>query len=196
MKINIQYGLPFVELEVTFRGKKLRLDNVLLDTGSAGTIFNANVVEEIGVVPEKNDTVDTIRGVGGVEYVYVKNFDLIQFDEISQKDFEVEIGNMDYGMTIDGILGFDFISASKLVIDTDKMLVYTKSIIKKQFGDASVRFYTFIIALILIIIFGDNGFGIQGILLKIINAMLITISAMGGYEVLSDPMAKKMKVDR
>ncbi len=125
MKINIQYGLPFVELEETFRGKKLRLDHVLLDTGSAGTIFNANVVEGIDVVPEKNDTVDTIRRVGGVEYVYVKNFDLIQFDEISQKDFEVEIGNMDYGMTIDGILGFDFISASKLVIDTDKMLVYT-----------------------------------------------------------------------
>src|SRR5690625_4071131 len=107
MKFNIQYGLPFVELGVTFRGKKLKLDKVLLDTGSAGTIFNANVVENIDVMPEKNDTVDTIRGVGGVEYVYVKKFDLIQFGEISQKDFEVEIGNMDYGMTIDGILGFD-----------------------------------------------------------------------------------------
>lgn len=125
MKIDIQYGLPFVEIEVTFRGKKLSLNKVLLDTGSAGTILNANVVEDIGVVPEKNDIVDTIRGVGGVEYVYVKNFDSIQFNEISQKDFEVEIGNMDYGMTIDGILGFDFISAAKLVIDTDKMLVYT-----------------------------------------------------------------------
>ncbi|SDI48116.1 retropepsin-like aspartic protease [Natribacillus halophilus] len=125
MKINIQYGLPFVGLEVTFRGKKLRLDNVLLDTGSAGTTFNANVVENIGVVPEKNDIVDTIRGVGGVEYVYVKNFDLIQLEEISQNDFEVEIGNMDYGMTMDGILGFDFISSAKLIVDTNKMLVYT-----------------------------------------------------------------------
>ncbi|QQK80830.1 retropepsin-like domain-containing protein [Salicibibacter cibi] len=125
MKINIQYGLPFVELEVTFRGKTLRLDNVLLDTGSAGTIFNANVVENIGVVPEKNDIVDTIRGVGGVEYVYVKNFNLIQLEEISQRDFEVEIGNMDYGMKMDGILGFDFISSAKLVVDTNKMLVYT-----------------------------------------------------------------------
>lgn len=125
MKFNIQYGLPFVALEVTFREKKLKLDKVLLDTGSAGTIFNANVVESIGVMPEKNDTVDTIRGVGGVEYVYVKNFDLIQFGEISQKDFEVEIGNMNYGMSIDGILGFDFIGSAKLVIDTNKKLVYT-----------------------------------------------------------------------
>lgn len=124
MKINIQYGLPFVELEVTFRGKKLRLDNVLLDTGSAGTIFNANVVEKIDVVPKKNDIVDTIRGIGGVEYVYVKKFELIQFREIGQKDFEVEIGNMDYGMRFDGILGSDFISSTKLVIDTNTMLVY------------------------------------------------------------------------
>jgi len=125
MKINIKYGLPFVALEVTFRGKNLRLGNVLLDTGSAGTISGANIVERIGVVPEKNDIVDTIRGVDGVEYVYVKKFDLIQFEEINQKDFEVEIGNMDYGMKIDGILGFDFICSAKLVIDTNTMQVYT-----------------------------------------------------------------------
>lgn len=125
MKINIRYGLPFIGLKVTFRGKKLKLDNVLIDTGSAGTIFNANVVEKIGVVPEKNDLVDTIRGIGGVEYVYVKNFDLIQFGDISQKDFEVEIGNMDYGLEIDGILGFDFICSARLIIDTNTKLVYT-----------------------------------------------------------------------
>ena len=124
MRIHIQYGLPFVELEITFRGKKLLLENVLLDTGSAGTIFNANVVEKIGVVPEENDIVDTIRGVGGVEYVYVKSFDNIQFGEICQEQFQVEIGNMDYGMNIDGIVGFDFISASNLVIDTKKLFVH------------------------------------------------------------------------
>lgn len=123
MKINIQYDLPFVSLVVEFRGKKIRLDKVLLDTGSAGTIFNANVVGEIGVVPEENDIVDTIRGVGGVEYVYVKNFDIIHFGDIHQENFEVEIGNMDYGIEIDGILGFDFIRASSLIIDMKELLI-------------------------------------------------------------------------
>jgi hypothetical protein len=33
MKIEIKYGLPFVQLEVNFRGKKKLLDKVLLDTG-------------------------------------------------------------------------------------------------------------------------------------------------------------------
>lgn len=124
MRIDVVHGLPFVKLEVHFRGKKLILDKVLLDTGSAGTILNANVVDEIGVIPEENDVVDIIRGVGGIEYVYVKTFDRIILGDACQKDFQVEIGNMDYGIDLDGILGFDFLSASNLVIDTSKLLVY------------------------------------------------------------------------
>jgi len=38
-----------------FSRAQLELENVLLDTGSAGTIFNVNKLEEIGVKPEAND---------------------------------------------------------------------------------------------------------------------------------------------
>jgi hypothetical protein len=41
-------------------------------------------VDEI-VLPEENDSEDTIRGVGGVEYVYVKNFERIILGEIVQE---------------------------------------------------------------------------------------------------------------
>jgi hypothetical protein len=44
-----------------------------------------------------------------------------------QENFQIEIGNMDYGLEIDGILGFDFIQSSKLVIDTKDLLVYTSN---------------------------------------------------------------------
>lgn len=60
------------------------------------------------MVHEENDIVDIIRRVGGVEYVYTKCLDSIIVDEAILKDFQVEIGNMDYGMEIDGILGFNF----------------------------------------------------------------------------------------
>lgn len=126
MKIDIQHGLPFVQIEVTFRGKELILDKVLLDTGSAGTIFNADVVRAIGVIPESNDVVDTIRGVGGVEYVYTKHFDSIFLGDVNLENFQVEIGSMEYGMAIDEILGFDFISSLNLVIDSKKMIVYSE----------------------------------------------------------------------
>jgi hypothetical protein len=58
------------------------------------------------VFPEENDVVDTIRGVGGVEYVYTKYFETIYFGTVSLENFQVEIGNMDYGMEINGILFF------------------------------------------------------------------------------------------
>ena len=124
MNIEVKHGLPFVAVTIRYRGSELLLDRVLLDTGSAGTIFNANLVGIISVFPEGNDVVDTIRGVGGVEYVYTKYFDSIHFGEICLENFQVEIGNMDYGMEINGIIGFDFISAANLLIDTKNMLVY------------------------------------------------------------------------
>ena len=70
---------------------------------------------------------------------------------------------------------------------------FTKSIVKNKFGDSFVRLYSFIIALILTFIFARQGNQAQDIILTIINAILITISSMGGYEMITDPKAKKSK---
>lgn len=68
---------------------------------------------------------NSIQGVGGIEYVYTKNFDAIYFDGVCIENFQVEIGNMEYGLEIDGIIGFDFIRMAGLVIDAVKMQVYS-----------------------------------------------------------------------
>ena len=91
----------------------------------------------------------------------------------------------------------DFMDASilttfvGLVTAVTVIVQFTKSIVKKQFGDSIVRLYAFIISLILTLIFSREGWGIQSIILAIINALMITIASMGGYEVLSDPLAEK-----
>lgn len=122
----MRYGLPFIEVIICYRGEELHLKNVLLDTGSAGTIFNADVVDAIGVQIEPGDFLNKIRGVGGVEVVYSKQFDFVSTGEVSLGGFEVEIGEMDYGMEIDGILGFDFIQSAGLVIDSKELIVAAK----------------------------------------------------------------------
>lgn len=81
-------------------------------------------VGKIGVVPESEDIVDTIRGVGGIEYVYTKNFDSVDFDGVRIDNFQVEVGGMDYGMKLDGIIGFDFIQRVGLVVDVEHMQVF------------------------------------------------------------------------
>ena len=99
----------------------LYLEKVLLDTGSASTLLNADIVQEIGMVPEENDEVDIIRGVGGIEYVYTKLLDSITVDGTTLREFQIEIGNMDYGLDIDGILGFNFIKQAGIVINANVM---------------------------------------------------------------------------
>lgn len=70
---------------------------------------------------------------------------------------------------------------------------FTKSIVKNKFGEPFVRLYSFIIALILTFVFARQGNQVQDIILTIINAIMITIASMGGYEMISDPKAKKTK---
>jgi len=68
---------------------------------------------------------------------------------------------------------------------------FTKSIVKNKLGDSFVRLYSFLIALILTFVFARQGNQIQDIILSIINSIMITMTSMGGYEMLTDPMAKK-----
>ncbi|WP_157323717.1 retropepsin-like aspartic protease [Paenibacillus anseongensis] len=102
------------------------MKKILLDTGSAGTVFSADAVDVIGVKVEPGDVLNKIRGVGGVEVVYSKYFDFVRTGESSLDGFEVEIGEMNYGMEINGILGFDFIRSAGLVIDSKELMVAGK----------------------------------------------------------------------
>ncbi|MFS8541844.1 MAG: hypothetical protein LOD89_07120 [Tissierellales bacterium] len=80
-----------------------------------------------------------------------------------------------------------------LVAATSLIVQFTKPLIKNKLPDIFIRVYVFVVALILTFIFGDKDFSVQGITLKIINAMIITTSAMGGYEALADPLSEKKK---
>ncbi|MNJ74175.1 hypothetical protein D3C77_710670 [compost metagenome] len=52
--------------------------------------------------------------------------DSIIVGEAILKDFQVEIGDMDYGMEIDGILGFNFLKQAEALIDVGAMELKTR----------------------------------------------------------------------
>jgi len=128
MKIRLQDGLPFVTVTLGHRGQQLLFDNVLLDTGSAGTIFSADKVASMGVQYEPEDMVHRIRGVGGAEFVFTKRMDRIRLGDLDVNSFEVEIGAMDYGYNIDGIIGVDFLMQVGAVIDLANLEIHTTSV--------------------------------------------------------------------
>jgi hypothetical protein len=121
MKIRLRNGLPFISATLLHRGKRLVLKNVLLDTGSAGTIFSSDKVLGIGLTYEPEDIVYSIRGVGGSEFVFTKIVEKLKVDKLQINALEVEIGAMDYGFEIDGIIGMDFLTQVGAVVDLAKM---------------------------------------------------------------------------
>lgn len=124
VKLDFKYGLLFCEITIFYKGKSMILDNVLIDTGSGGTVFKMDKVDELGVTIEKDDTIETISGVGGVEFVYKKTVDRINLGNLAIGNFTIEVGVMDYGFEIDGIIGMDFLKEVGAIIDLDKMAIY------------------------------------------------------------------------
>jgi hypothetical protein len=121
MKIRLEHGLAYVEAALTFRGRSLSLRDIILDTGSASTIFSADRLLEIGVVPEPADALHRLRGVGGTEYAFTKRLDLLAVDDMKVPDFSIEVGAMDYGFPADGILGLDYLLRIGALVDLRRL---------------------------------------------------------------------------
>lgn len=123
MRLSLRDNLPFVAVTLVHRGKKVEIPHVLIDTGSGGTLFSADAVKEIGITPQGEDALRYIHGVGGSEVVFMRKIDAIEVENFSYRDFEIEVGGMDYGFDIRGILGMDFLLAAGAQIDLKQLTI-------------------------------------------------------------------------
>lgn len=89
----------------------------MIDTGSAVTVLSADLVAEVGITPAPHDPLYTVRGVGGVEVVFSRRVDGLQVGSCRLAQFCIEVGALDYGFDINGVLGMDFLMAANAVID-------------------------------------------------------------------------------
>lgn len=121
MQLTLKYSLPFVTVSLAYRRAEIEVPHVLVDTGSAKTMFAADVVTQIGLIPEPEDTLLTVRGVGGTEVVFARVVDHVQVGHCTVEQFEVEIGGMDYGFEINGILGMDFLMHTSAIINLHQL---------------------------------------------------------------------------
>ena len=124
MILRLYENLAFVEIVINYRNQELSLKNVLVDTGSAGTIFAADRLLAIGLLYEDNDTVDRIRGVGGSEWVFIKKIESLKLGTLLLSNFAIEVGAMNYGFDIDGIIGMDFLTKVGATIDLKHLEIY------------------------------------------------------------------------
>jgi len=123
MEIELRGGLPFVKAQLTFQGRLIEIDSVLIDTGSAGSVFQADRLLDAAVEYEPTDVIREIRGVGGTEFVFTKRVDELRLGEFCVEDFQVEVGAMDYGFDIEGIVGMNFLLEVGAIIDLDSLVI-------------------------------------------------------------------------
>lgn len=123
VNLELKHGLPFCNISIEYRGEKMILNNVLIDTGSGGSVFKMDIVDEIGITIESDDVIETVSGVGGVEFVYKKKVDCLELGELRIEDFTIEVGVMDYGFELNGIVGMDFLRKVRAVIDLNEMKI-------------------------------------------------------------------------
>jgi predicted aspartyl protease len=117
MQLTLKGDLPFISLTVAYQGTEIEVPHILVDTGSASTILSADWMRQIGIVPQPEDTLYTIRGVGGTEVVFTRQVDYLQLGQQRLNQFQLEVGGMDYGFEINGILGMDALLQAGAILD-------------------------------------------------------------------------------
>lgn len=125
MQLQIRYNLPFVTIKIDHNNKSLQIPSVLIDTGSASTLLSIDLLVNVGIQPDPTDIIHTIRGVGGTEVVFKKTIQTITMDNLVLNNFDIEVGSMDYGFEINGILGMDFLLFAGIKIDLQKLQIST-----------------------------------------------------------------------
>ncbi len=123
MNITIKGGLPYATAQLTYRGRRILFENVLVDTGSGGSVFQADRLLDEALDIEPTDRIREIRGVGGSEFVFSKRIDQLRLGNFCVDNFEIEVGAMDYGFEIEGIVGMDFLLQVGAVVDLDQLVV-------------------------------------------------------------------------
>lgn len=116
-------GLPFVSCEFDYQGKKVKVERALIDTGSRSTLLATDIAEQIGVKFELTDDLYRIRGVGGIEWVFMRQIERIVIGNHAAVNANVDIGALDYGIEMSAIIGTEVLKAIGAVIRMRPLLL-------------------------------------------------------------------------
>lgn len=117
MHLPLKYDLPCVTVRIGYQGAEIDIPDVVVDTGSGSTLIATEFAAQAGILPLPQDKLRNVHGVGGIEAVFIRQVDHMRVGDYALEGFEIDVGSMDYGFAINGLLGMNFLLRSGAVID-------------------------------------------------------------------------------
>lgn len=126
MNIELINGLPIVSFPLTYNNQTILLNNVLLDTGCSTTIFDTDVVDQIGLeIDFINGRSVRMFGVGGQsELCYQQEISNLVIDNLSLQSFNIQLGITKDSYGFEAILGIDIMLHFGFKIDFVNLKVF------------------------------------------------------------------------
>ncbi|MCM3700572.1 aspartyl protease family protein [Paenibacillus macerans] len=126
MKINMKNGLPLVTLELRYKSNTIILENVLLDTGCAISVFDTDIVSSIGLlINTEIGRAVRMYGIGGKsELAFQQTVDEISINSNNLSNYTLQLAMTKIPYGFDAILGVDYFIRSQTIIDFKNFIVY------------------------------------------------------------------------
>ncbi|NFR87133.1 MULTISPECIES: retropepsin-like aspartic protease [unclassified Clostridium] len=126
MNLRYENGLLFTNINIEYKGKKMLIENIVLDTGAAHTIIDPDIVTELGIKAEPSDNFITMYGIGGEHYAYRKNIDSISITNNKIENINIDFGIIDEDGFINGLLGLDVLVKLGVNINLKELIIEFK----------------------------------------------------------------------
>lgn len=121
MKFDCKGGLIWINFELEYEGLKYEIENCIIDTGSATSAIDIDLVE---FNFQKNAIITRLFGIGGgTQEVITQTVDKIRIDNHEIKNIELEFGNIYSEIGINGFIGNDLLGLFVVKIDYSQQVL-------------------------------------------------------------------------
>ena len=124
MRFELVGGLIILPIVFEYSTKVKVQADALVDTGSAGTALDINLLK---LDPARSSRIVELAGIGGNQDVVIQRVDNIQFSSKTVSGFEVEFGDVATKFGFNAIIGFDLLDAVGACIDYERKEIRVSS---------------------------------------------------------------------
>jgi hypothetical protein len=121
MKFEFYRGLIWIPISIEYQGKAVRIENCIVDTGSATTAIDIDLID---FDYRKPSVIKRLCGIGGgSQEVICQKISKFLMDKEELNDVEIEFGDIKSDFGINGFIGNDILKRFVFTIDFSKQKI-------------------------------------------------------------------------